>query len=77
MSGERLSAETAQPVLVEVLAELQAIRSLLEARQAEENLCPHGGRGFCMACVMPDVQFALSDLTMQITNQAWEAMRRG
>lgn len=74
--GEQ-TAETVEPVLADMLAELQAIRALLEARQAEENLCPHGGRGFCMSCVMPQIEYTLSVLTTNITNQAWEAMRRG
>lgn len=70
-------AESADISLSDVLAELRSIRALLEQQQEATALCPHGSTGICMACVTPLVEFHLSSLVNQVTNEAWSAMRRG
>ena len=72
-----LTAEIDAPTMGDVLAELRAIRTLLERQDAEQALCPHGGRGLCMSCITPQIAYALNNLTREISNSAWEAMRRG
>ena len=77
MSEPLPSAEKDVPTTADLLTELRAIRAVLERREAEQALCPHGARGMCMSCVMPSINYALDEIARNITNQAWEAMRRG
>jgi hypothetical protein len=72
-----IKAETGEVTLSDVVVELRAIRAMLEQHQETTAMCPHGSTGICMACVTPLVEFHLSSLVNQITNEVWAAMRRG
>lgn len=71
------NTETERVTMADLLTELKVIRGLLEQGVESAAMCPHGATGVCMACVTPLVEFHLSSLVNQITNEAWAAMRRG
>jgi hypothetical protein len=60
-----------ETTLDDVVAELRAIRELLEG----QAMCPHGSTGICMACVMPLVDYHLTQMAQTVSNNVWEAVR--
>jgi hypothetical protein len=71
------SAEQDAVTMADLLTELRAIRGLLEQQVEGRATCPHGATGLCMACITPLIEFHAGDLVRQLSNQAWEASRRG
>ena len=61
-----------EPTLSDVLGELKAIRVLLE----RESVCEHGSSGVCMACLMPLVDYHLTQMSQTVGNTVWEATRK-
>lgn len=75
--GGGQSAESDVVTMSDLLVELQTVRGLLEQQAATVATCAHGATGICMACITPLIEYHAGQLVMQLTNQAWEATRRG
>lgn len=50
-----------------------AVHDQLVAAAERENLCPHGGTGLCMYCLIPHIE----QIGGQITNQIWSSLQSG